>query len=83
MDWLQLEVRYGERAAVCYCLSSLMIGSAAGLGEPDRRQMQALSGFCSPGNSSHLQHCLFCRDLWSYKSKEEGPVKQGSEQSRL
>lgn len=79
----QLEVRCGERAAACYSLSSLRTGSAAGLGEPDRRQTQALSGFCFPGNSSHLQHCLFCRDLWSCKSKEEGPVKRGSEQSRL
>jgi len=31
-------VRYGEIAAVCHCLSSLMTGSTAGLGEPDRRQ---------------------------------------------
>lgn len=78
----QLEVRYGEIAAICHCLSCLMTGSAAGVGEPDRRQMQSLSGFCSPGNSSHLPHCLFCRDLWSYKPKEEGPAKHGSEQSR-
>ena len=79
----QLEVRYGEIAAVCHCLSSLMTGSTAGLGEPDRRQTQSLSGFCSPGNSLRLQRCLCCRDLWSYKSKEEGPAKQGPEQSRL
>lgn len=48
---LQLEVRYGEIAALCYSLSSLMTGSAAGLGEPDRRQAQSLGGFCSPGDS--------------------------------
>lgn len=30
----------------------------------------SLSCFCSPGNSWHHHHCLFCRALWSCWSKE-------------
>lgn len=45
--------------------------------------MQSFWGFSSPGHSSHLQHCMRCRDLWSYKSKEEEPAKREAEESRL